>query len=91
MVFVDFQMIGLNPINLFVIGIYIYVHGYESGHAVINSGLPQGSIAGPLLLLLYKINLNQAVKFSKAHHLSDEASLLCLSNSIQKTKQTSQR
>ena len=52
MVFVDFQMIGLNPINLFVIGIYIYVHGYESGHAVINSGLPQGSIAGPLLLLL---------------------------------------
>ena len=63
---------------------YIYEHGYESGHAVINSGLPQGSIAGPLILLLYKTNLNQAIKFSKAHHLADDASLLCLSNSIQK-------
>ena len=68
---------------------YVSINGYESGFAVINCGVPQGSVLGTLLFLLYKNDLNQAIKFCKVHHFADDTNLLCLSN-YQKTEQTSQ-
>ena len=67
---------------------YISINGYESGLAAINCGVPQGSVLGPLLFLLYINDLNQAIKFSKVHHFADDTYLLllCLSNSIKKLK-----
>ena len=72
---------------------YISINGYEFGLAFIDCGAPQGSLLGPLLFLLYINDLNQAIKFCKAHHFADDTNLLCLSNSVflcQKTEQTSQ-
>ena len=63
---------------------YVSIHGYESGLAAINCGVPQGSVLGPLLFLLYINDLNQAIKFCKVHHFADDTNLLCLSNSIKK-------
>ena len=63
---------------------YVSINGYESGLAAINCGVPQGSVLGPLLFLLYINDLNQAIKFCKIHHFADDANLLCLSNSIKK-------
>ena len=63
---------------------YVSINGYESGFAAINCGVPQGSVLGPLLFLLYINDLNQAIKFCKVHHFADDTNLLCLSNSIQK-------
>ena len=77
-------MIGLNPICLIAINVYISINGYESGLAGLNCGVPQGSVLGPLLFLLYINDLNQAIKFCKVHHFADDTNLLCLSNSIKK-------
>ena len=63
---------------------YVSINGYESGLAAINCGVPQGSVLGPLLFLLYINDLNQAIKFCKVHHFANDTNLLCLSNSIKK-------
>ena len=63
---------------------YVSINGYEPGLAALNCGVPQGSVLGPLLFLLYINDLNQAIKFCKVHHFADDTSLLCLSNSIKK-------
>ena len=63
---------------------YVSINGYESGLAAINCGVPQGSVLGPLLFLLYINDLNQAIEFCKVHHFADDTNLLCLSNSIKK-------
>ena len=63
---------------------YVSINGYKSGFAVLNCGVPQGSVLGALLFLLRINDLNQAIKFCKVHHFADDATLLCLSNSIKK-------
>ena len=63
---------------------YISINGYESGFAALDCGVPQGSALGPLLFLLYINDLNQAIKFCKVHHFTDNTNLLRLSNSIKK-------
>ena len=63
---------------------YVSISGYESGLAAINCGVPQGSVLGPLLFLLYINDLNQAIKIRKVHHFADDTNLLCLSNPIKK-------
>ena len=63
---------------------YVSINGFDSGHTSINCGIPQGSVLGPLLFLLYINDLNQAIKFCKVHYFADDTNLLCLSNSIKK-------
>ena len=80
--FVEFQMIGLNPMSNG--SQYVSINGYDSYLAVINCGVPQGSVLGPLLFLLYTNDLNQAITFCKVHHFAGDTNLLCHSNSIKK-------
>ena len=63
---------------------YVSINGYDSGLAAINGGVPEGSLLGPLLFLLYINDLNQAIEFCKVHHFADDKNLLCPGNSIKK-------
>ena len=63
---------------------YVSIKEYESGLAALNWGVPQGSVVGPLLFLLYINDLNQAIKLCKFHQFADDTNLLCLRNSIKK-------
>ena len=63
---------------------YVSTNCFDSGLTSINCSIPQGSVLGPLLFLLYINDLNQAIKFCKVHHFTDDTNLLCLSNSIKK-------
>ena len=49
--------------------------GQKSDNALIEFGVPQGSVLGPLLFLIYINDLNQAIKFSRVHHFADDTNL----------------
>ena len=69
---------------------YVSINGFDYGLTTINCAVPQGSVLGRLLFLLYINDLNQAIKFCKVHHFADDTNLLCLSNSIKKLNQSIQ-
>ena len=61
---------------------FVSINGYSSDLLFIRCGVPQGSILGPLLFLVY-IN---ATKHCKIHHFPDDTNLLNFSHSIKKMK-----
>ena len=64
---------------------YVSITGYDSNLADVKFGVPQGSVLGPLLFLIYIYiynDLNQALKFCKVHHFADDTNLLHFSKSV---------
>ena len=51
---------------------YVSINGYDSNLADVKFGVPQGSVRGPLLFVIYINDLNQALKFCKVHHFADD-------------------
>ena len=61
---------------------YVSINGFDSTKKPMKYGVPQGSVLGPLLFLIYIIDLNKPVKNSITHHFADDTSLLYAGKSI---------
>ena len=55
---------------------FVSINGYKSNLADAKCGVPQGSILGPLLFLIYINDLHAAIKYSEVHHFADDTNLL---------------
>ena len=63
---------------------FVSINGFDSNVNAICCGVPQGSILGPLLFLIYINDLHFAIKYCKVHHFADDTNLLSFNNSIKK-------
>ena len=58
------------------------MNGYKSNLADVKYRVPQVSILGPLLLLIYINDLHLALKHSKVHQFADDSNLLNSNSSV---------
>ena len=61
---------------------YVSINCYDSNLADVKFDVPQGSVLGPLLFLVYINDLNQALKFCKVHHFADDTNLIHFDRSV---------
>ena len=63
---------------------FVSINGFESKPLAMNYGVPQGSVLGPLLFLIYINDLHNAIKYSTTLHFADDTNLLAVNESLKK-------
>ena len=63
---------------------FVNINGNKSSMQNITHGVPQGSILGPLLFLIYINDLHAAIEHSQVHLFADDTNLLYTNKSLKK-------
>ena len=64
----------------------VSVEGKNSKLLDVTCGVPQGSILGPLLFIIYINDMRFAIKHSNVHHFSDDTNLLHTNKCLKTTR-----
>ena len=67
---------------------FVSINGFNSKESNMEHGVPQGSVLGPLLFLLYINDLNLSIKNSLTYHFADDTNLLKIANSYKKIQKS---
>ena len=60
----------------------VTLNGSDSSLKPISTGVPQGSVLGPVFFLVYINDLRKCVKYSKVYHFADDTNMLQSDNSL---------
>ena len=58
----------------------VVINGFESKRKTMYHGVPQGSVLGPILFLIYINDLHRCIKHCTTYHFADDTNLLNISN-----------
>ena len=61
---------------------FVSINGFNSDHQNIECGVPQGSVLGPLLFLIFINDLNFAIRNSSTFHFADDTCFLNIKTTI---------
>ena len=61
---------------------FVLINGCKSNLADVKCGVPQGSILGPVLFLIYINDLHLTIKYSEVHHFTDDTNLLNINSCV---------
>ena len=61
---------------------FVSINGFNSKKLPMKYGVPQGSVLGPQLFLIYINDLNKAIIHSITHHFADDTNLLVVGKSL---------
>ena len=61
----------------------VVINGFESNSKTLPHGVPQGSVLGPILFLIYINDLHHCIKYCTTYHFADDTNLLNISNDYQ--------
>ena len=61
---------------------FVSINGFSSKNLPMKYGVPQGSVLGPLLFLIYINDLHKAIKYSLTHLFADDTNLLVIGSSL---------
>ena len=65
---------------------FVSINGFNSNFKNIYHGVPQGSVLGPLLFLIYINDLHNAIRHSDVYHFADDTNLLHINTNLKKAR-----